>query len=387
MAQADSASVNDRGVVGSVPAAVTGHVHLDSLTEPITLVDLQIALSATKKNKSPGTDGIPYEFYVQFWDAVGPHFLAMVNHVLSTNQLLPSQGSAAIRLLPKVPHPKKMTDYRPISLLNTDYKVIASALAHRLRRTLPLVLGNHQKGGVPGRYIHDSLALFRDVIDHAGRKTNRGDTKLVDAAIIAYDLEKAYDLVNRDVLWGIMAAMGYPIQFVDWLKTLYSITQLCPLNGSAIVGTIDDAQSVRQGCPLSIHLFAIYVEPLLMRLSRSIVGFDLLGEQVKVRAFVDDLTVFVSSRADILRACGIIEEFCAWTNARINKAKTKLLGLGNWAIENDNPPKSGQCHSPIAQLTRATSSQQGIDGSSPARDFLNPRKRKRGSEKNPWPVE
>lgn len=105
-----------------------------------------------------------------------------------------------------------------------------------------MVVGNHQKGGVPGRYIHDTLVLFRDVIDHPGRKTNRSETKLaVDATIIACDLEKAYDLVNRDVLLGIMAAMGYPTRFIDWLKPLYSTTQLCPLNRSTIVGAIDDA--------------------------------------------------------------------------------------------------------------------------------------------------
>ena len=137
-----------------------------------------------------------------------------------------------------------------------------------------------QKGGVPGRYIYDSLALFRDVIDHTGRNVKGGNTKPVDAVFIAYDLEKAYDLVNRDVLWDIMATMGYPLQFINWLKTLYSVFQLCPLNGSSIVGNIDEAQSVRQSCPLSIHLFAIYIEPLLVRLAHSIVGIDILGEKV-----------------------------------------------------------------------------------------------------------
>ncbi len=281
-------------------------------------------------------------------------FLELILLLRYSSTILPSQGRAAIRLIPKIPHPKTMTDYRPISLLNTDYKLIASALASRLRKTLSKSLRNHQKGGVPGRYIHDSLALFRDVIDHVSRKTKRGEQYPVKAAIITYDLEKAYDLVNRDVLWATMNAMGYPAQFIDWLKTLYSITQLCPLNGNAIVGTIDDAQSVRQGCPLSIHLFAIYIEPLLVRLTNTLGGIDLHGERVKVRAYVDDLTVFVSSNTDILRACGAIEEFCAWAHARINKGKTKLLGLGHWAVGEDFPVVGAGLQHSVAQAANAS---------------------------------
>jgi hypothetical protein len=109
-----------------------------------------------------------------------------------------------------------------------------------------------------------------------------------------------------------MTAMGYPPPlFVDWLKTLYSITELCPLNGNGIVGTVDNAQSVRQGCPLSVHLFALYIEPLLVCLSRGIDGIEHYGKRNKVRAYVDDLVVFVSSMKDVRRACEIILEFCA----------------------------------------------------------------------------
>jgi hypothetical protein len=116
------------------------------------------------------------------------------------------------------------------------------------------------------------------------------------ATLIKVWSHKSFTYINRDILWEIMSAMGYPSLYTDWIKTLNSITQLCPRNGSTIVGTINDVQSVRQGCPLSIHLFAIFLEPLLVRLADSIVSFDLHGVQVKVRACVDDLTVFVSSK-------------------------------------------------------------------------------------------
>jgi len=357
VAQSLNAQAFNRGVLGSIPESD------NFLVVPFTVGEINNALRATKKNKAPGTDGIPFEFYIKFWDVIGVHFLQMMNCVLDKRKLQPSQGRAAIRLVPKIPTPSKITDYRPISLLNTDYKLIASVLAFRLRKSLPNSLDSHQKGGVPGRHIFDSLCLIRDVIDNTGRKSKEVSS-LKPAAIIAYDLEKAYDLVNRDVLWEVMTAMGYPPLFVDWLKTLYSITELCPLNGNDIVGTVDNAQSVRQGCPLSVHLFALYIEPLLVCLSRGIDGIDHYGKRIKVRAYVDDLVVFVSSMKDVRRACEIILEFCAWTNARINKGKTKLLGLGTWTLKVFS-------QTVVAQSAKAPSDNTEVNVSFPSRSNIN----------------
>ena len=357
VAQSFNAQAFNRGVLGSTPE------NDYFLVDPFSVEEINNALKKTKNNKAPGTDGIPFEFYLQFWDVIGVHFLEMMNCVLNKGKLQPSQGRAAIRLVPKIPTPNQITDYRPISLLNADYKLIASVLASRLRKTLTKSLGTHQKGGVPGRYIFDSLCLIRDVIDNTGRKSKEVSS-LKPAAIIAYDLEKAYDLVNRDVLWEVMTAMGYPPLFVDWLKTLYSITELCPLNGNDIVGTVDNAQSVRQGCPLSVHLFGLYIEPLLVCLAKGIDGIEHYGKRIKVRAYVDDLVVLVSSIKDIRRACEIILEFCACTHAKINKENTKLLGLGTWVLNSNSP-------SVVAQSAKPPSGVSKYSGSIPVRRNIN----------------
>ncbi len=76
-AQMINAQANDHGVSSSSPASGIGISPVEMLTLPLTVEELRGALSATKSNKSPGTDGIPYEFYTQFWDVIGPHFLEM----------------------------------------------------------------------------------------------------------------------------------------------------------------------------------------------------------------------------------------------------------------------------------------------------------------------
>ncbi|KAI9550944.1 hypothetical protein GHT06_004472 [Daphnia sinensis] len=118
-----------------------------NLTVPISSLEIKSALIQTKKNKSPGTDGIPYEFYLAFWDEIAHHFLDMFNHILERGTLTSSQGQAAIRLIPKCQDACGVSDFRPISLLNCDYKIMASVLARRLRHTLQTTIGPHQKGG------------------------------------------------------------------------------------------------------------------------------------------------------------------------------------------------------------------------------------------------
>ena len=112
---------------------------------------------------------------------------------------------------------------------------------------------------------------------------------------------------------------------------------------------------MRQGCPLSIHLFALYIEPLLVKLSDELTGIDVYGHKVAVRAFVDDLVVFASNNRDIKLACDIVELFCRWTKARVNKNKTKVLGHGDWACST-TAPQGGATSSSKKQKTSSSPS-------------------------------
>ena len=253
----------------------------------------------------------------------------MFNHITDNGTILASQGKALIRLIPKTEKPLKINDYRPISLLNSDYKIIASVLALRLRKTLNESISDAQKGGVPGRLMHDNLCLYRDVIQHIEERSAIPMPSKMGAAIISVDLEKAYDLVNREVLWQIMYAMGYPSKFIGWLQALYKFANMVFLNGNNTAGELSDVQSIRQGCPLSMHLFAIYIEPLLVTLNRDLTGVIIQRHKVAARAIVDDVVIFASSFEDIKQAGSLLDRFCSWTRARLNQQKTKALCLGD----------------------------------------------------------
>jgi hypothetical protein len=207
---------------------------------------------------------------------------------------------------------------------------MASVLANRLKRSLNETIRHPQKGGVPGRLLADNLCLYRDVIQYVDDRSTPDQHSFpsgsMKARIMGVDLEKAYELV----LWKVMEVIGYPITFTKWLKIMYSVTHISILNGTEVAVTISDFDSVRQGCPLSMHLFVIYIEQLLIRLSHVINDINLIGTNVTVRAMVDDVVIFDSSDRDITNAGEFLDQFCNWAKARMNKQKTKVLGLGNW---------------------------------------------------------
>ncbi|KAJ8019526.1 hypothetical protein HOLleu_41159 [Holothuria leucospilota] len=92
----------------------------DDLDRPITLEEVNAALVSTSNNKSPGIDGIPYEFYRKFFNVIGNDLTNVYNKIFSVGTLSVSQRTAVISLIPKKGDLENPKNWRPISLLNTD---------------------------------------------------------------------------------------------------------------------------------------------------------------------------------------------------------------------------------------------------------------------------
>jgi exonuclease III len=137
------------------------------LEAPIADEEVSAALKAGARHKSPGIDGISLEFYTANYDTIRPDLLKLLNHMFQAKHVSSTQKHGIIVCLPKCPHPHTITDYRPISLLPTDYKILARVLARRLKFILADQLKTNQFCGVPGNSILDALAHIRDVVAHA----------------------------------------------------------------------------------------------------------------------------------------------------------------------------------------------------------------------------
>ena len=133
----------------------------DGPDEGITLAELHSALKASARGKKPGSDGLPNEFYTQFWDLLGPELLAVLQDSFQT-QLTPSLPVSMTQgvntLLYKGKGARSSLDsYCPITLLNSDYKLLAKALTTRLGPALQHVVDPTQTAFVPGRWIGDNV--------------------------------------------------------------------------------------------------------------------------------------------------------------------------------------------------------------------------------------
>ena len=306
------------------------------IDEQIKEDEIKFVLDKCKKEKSPGIDGIPYEFYQEFWPLIKTNMTNLFNEIILNEEMTKSQCLAAIKLIPKTANPQKLSDFRPISLLCTDYKILSGVMAERLKPLLPKVIHESQKGGVPERSLFSSLSLVRDITARIGelnRVSNANDLvglSKVNAALVAIDFEKAYDLVQREFLWEIMQKMGFSRKFIGILKGLYKSCKLKIIHGGTETIEIEGKNSIRQGCPLSMHLFTIFIDPLVRMIDFKIKGFKHGKERAAARAFVDDVNVIVTNENDILKMNDILNEFCIMSGANFNRNKTCIFGLGGW---------------------------------------------------------
>ena len=146
----------------------------------LTTDEVHEALLGMTKRKSPGTDGLPAEFYLTFWDVLGPDLVELLNASFDSGLLPLSQRDALISLVFKKGDRLLHKNWRPISLLNVDNKICARALAERLLKVIHLVIFPNQTCGVPHHFISENVALLRDVVHYA----NEADLPL---AILSLD--------------------------------------------------------------------------------------------------------------------------------------------------------------------------------------------------------
>jgi hypothetical protein len=135
-----------------------------SFDGPVTSGDVRAALVKGRKHKAPGTDGFSLDFYRMRYDVIGEDLCEMLRYTIGENLITPALTQGTIVCLPKQKGPEAQSDYRPITLLNAEYKLIARILMARLTPVLGALLNLFQHSGVPGKGIMDVIATVCDVI-------------------------------------------------------------------------------------------------------------------------------------------------------------------------------------------------------------------------------
>src|SRR5271154_2086584 len=229
------------------------------------------ALNASPSGKAAGMDGIPYEL----WKTLHNKSLNIEHHPTNKKPMNIIKVLTAVYndieihgvdektkfsfgwMCPiyKKKDTREISNYRPITILNTDYKTFTKALNSKLSKTATRVLHEDQAGFLSGRSIHDQIRLSKLIIDYAEATEENG-------AIIALDQEKAYDKVSHDYLWKVLKKFELPNHFIRIIQSIYKTAETVIIINGEVSSSYKVTRGVRQGDPLSCILFDLAIEPL-----------------------------------------------------------------------------------------------------------------------------
>ena len=306
------------------------HIKLDeqlkiSCEGEISKLELQEALKNTKNNKSPGIDGLPYEFYKKFWHNISDIFLKSLNYSYQHNSLSINQRRGVISLLPKGNKDIHYLDnWRPITLLCCDYKLISKVLTNRLKRTLPHIIHTSQTGFVTGRYIGENVNTILQIIEAT-------EDENIPGTILSADFTKAFDNLDWGYLEAVLKYFDFGESFIKWVNILNNnISAVVNVNGW-FTPYFNIEKGARQGDPIAAYLFILCAELLghAIRTDTNITGIQIGNEEYRISQFADETVIFLDgSETSIDKTIDILNNFSSISGLKINQSKTNVFNIG-----------------------------------------------------------
>uniref|UniRef100_A0A2N9HAJ1 Reverse transcriptase domain-containing protein n=1 Tax=Fagus sylvatica TaxID=28930 RepID=A0A2N9HAJ1_FAGSY len=210
-------------------------------SRPFTSVEVKDALNQMAPLKAPGSNGFSPIFYESYWHVVGQDVTEAVLSCLNSGTLLSSINHTFVTLIPKVKNPKKVIEYRPISLCNVVYKLILKVLANRLKLVLPHVISNTQSAFVPSHLITNNILVAFETLHHMHNQ--RGER--TRSMALKLDMSKAYDKVESSFLQQVMIRMGFDPKWVSLIMECVSTVSYSLLINEGLNGLL--TRAVNQG--------------------------------------------------------------------------------------------------------------------------------------------
>ena len=286
--------------------------------------DLFETLTTMQGGKSPGNDGLGKEFYFQYWDIVGDAMFDSFMEAKSEGTLSPSQRQALLKLIAKKDSDKRhIGNWRPISLLNVDTKILSKTIASKLKCVLPTLVTSDQTAYVPGRFIGESCRLISDVIEIA-------DKLKLDGWLVTMDIQKAFDSVDHDFLFCVLENAGFGSSFINWITILVKNQMSCVTNSGTTSSYFELLRGCRQGDPISAYLFILVIEVFfhMVRTNRHIEGLNILNFEYKLTAYADDSSFFLKNENSVLELLKTFDLFSKYSGLMLNRGKCELAGIG-----------------------------------------------------------
>jgi ribonuclease HI/exonuclease III len=313
-----------------------GRAHLD---KPPSEKEIKTALQSTDSDTAAGINGIPVEFWKMLRDRhvieekAERESFDVIGTLTIVYQDIWNRGvdkrtdftTGWICPIHKKNDTTDISNYRPITLLNTYYKLYTKAITARLGEVAGHLVHPDQAGFMKGRSIFNHVRLSQAMISLAEEINQPG-------MLIALDQEKAYDRIRPDYLWKVLQAFGLPTSLIAAIKSLYSNAMTTVSVNGVFSPEFQVTRGVRQGDPLSCLLFNLAIEPLacMLRGDSALKGYEIEGrdEKLIVNLYADDTVVYLSENDRYSDLNNILDRWCAASGAKFNTTKTELIPIG-----------------------------------------------------------
>ena len=298
-----------------------------NMVRPITDNEIKKILWSMKLNKVPGNEGLTVEFYKFFWDSIGSLVSQIVKDA-ATEGFSKTIHRGLISLMEKPGKDQsKIQNWRPISLLNIDYKILSKILANRLNEILPDIIHSDQSGFMRGRSTSDNIFDLLAMLE--AHKKN--DQSII---LTSYDFFKAFDTVSHSVLYRVMREFNIDDKFISMVKCLYKDIESCTINYGYTSEYFPIERGLRQGCALSAPCFNLLAELLGQKLRRMYLIRGRMNENIRENKshaqYADDVWTLIIANQNKLNKCfDTFDEFSRQTGLVLNYNKTEMFRINS----------------------------------------------------------
>ena len=291
----------------------------------LTPVEVFDALSNMQSNKTPGNDCLSKEFYLAFFDILCPNLLKCLNYTFEVGEPSTSQRQAVITLIEKKGKDKcYIKNWRPISLLNVDAKILSKILVSCVKKVISSLITSDQTAYVLGRVIVESIRLTSDLTEYSNIQN-------IPGYLMTMDTEKA--LTRLTILFFVLFFKNLVLEknFIRWVSIILNRQESCVMNDGHSTGYFSLLSGTRQGDPISAYLFILVMEILFIQIrsNENIHGLKFFGYEFKLSAFADDVSYFFKDINFVKELLKLLEQSSKFTSLKVNYDKSEICGIGS----------------------------------------------------------
>ncbi|XP_074378628.1 uncharacterized protein LOC141720172 [Apium graveolens] len=331
-----------------------------ALMLPINDEEVRTAVFAMHPDKAPGLDGLNPSFFQAYWTIVGPDVCKFCQHFFDTGVLPASINIIVVCLIPKVKHPQKVVDLRPIPLCNVLMRILSKVMANRVKPVLPTIISEQQSAFIENRLLTDNAFVAFEVNHYIPRKTQGS----VGVAGLKVDVSKAYDRLEWQFIEFMQQKFDFPQLWIDRIMKCVKTVTYSFLHDGKIFGSVIPQRGVRQGDPISPYLYIMCAEGLSGILRRYEEVGLLHGCKIARGApsishmlFTDDCYfIFRASRVEASIMKDILQQYQNVSGQMINSSKSNITFSPNTARED----RAGVCEVLRIQETDAPGKYLGM---------------------------